>query len=626
MTLLPFTVGVAATVAALLMTLTWIAIGSIFLPRELQGTTVSAAAAILIGSSLTGFALSLFAAAGLVSAGVAVVTSASLVVLIVRRRHAATSLSPVAFSLRTVMARWQHRVTFVSIAAVMWLSAMAPPRNADAMRYHLAHLRQIIADGRWTAIPDYHLALPFGWTVNWLVFEMLGIPEAAQLIGILLFIALFAGLWGFLAYQKVSAWIATIAMLALLHPFVLRTFAEASADPYAIFTAFAIAALLARMPDAGTKEIAVLGFVAFVGVQSRYQLLAIGIATLGVALTRVGGDTERRAKLLALLKGIAAALLLASPFYVMNAFAFANPVWPLLIGESSSYADLVARGYTTSLTGSHTLVGILGSAGTLLTRPFLFPLPLLIVAAAIASSISANRTARDLGRVAAAFLVLWVLVQPWLYPRFIVMILPIAIAGGAIAASTRWPRAENPMMTRTAYALAFVLALVMGAASWDHLRFVATGDRNEFHRFTWYHPVYHWVNRALPMNSRLLVIVSSGDIYYLDRPWRRADPWLTGVIDWRRQRGADIAKILAAGRYSHVIYEDRDWSPFIGGNEMHRAISEAVEIGALKPVRSFDLRLYRSRVRRQFRPARVYVLETAAIRPDVSARESRSPR
>ena len=54
-----------------------------------------------------------------------------------------------------------------------WLNAIVPPRDADVMRYHLAHVRQIARDGAWIAVPDFHYAIPFGWTLNFLPYEMM---------------------------------------------------------------------------------------------------------------------------------------------------------------------------------------------------------------------------------------------------------------------------------------------------------------------------------------------------------------------------------------------------------------------------------------------------------------------
>jgi hypothetical protein len=121
-----------------------------------------------------------------------------------------------------------------------------------------------------------------------------------------------------------------------------------------------------------------------------------------------------------------------------------------------------------------------------------------------------------------------------------------------------------------------------------------------------------WANRTLPPQARLLVIVYSGHSYYLERQYRRADPWLSAEVDWRRvANAAALDSVLVAGRYDYIIYDERDWSQFTGGASMTAAVRQSITQGMLNPVHSFHIPLYTSRVRRQFEMATIYVLERA---------------
>jgi hypothetical protein len=148
--------------------------------------------------------------------------------------------------------------------------------------------------------------------------------------------------------------------------------------------------------------------------------------------------------------------------------------------------------------------------------------------------------------------------------------------------------------------------------SWDYVRYAATGDANRFHRFTWYYPVYEWINRNTPHDSRFLVIALSGHSYYLDRPYRRADPQLSGVVDWSRVSSTgDLLSVLAHGRYQYVVFDDRDWRPWPGAEKMSSVMRSAIATHALIPVHTSQQRLYSSRVMREYSETDVYVLRVA---------------
>jgi hypothetical protein len=81
------------------------------------------------------------------------------------------------------------------------------------------------------------------------------------------------------------------------------------------------------------------------------------------------------------------------------------------------------------------------------------------------------------------------------------------------------------------------------------------------------------------------------------------------VISWpNTNTGAILDSALAAGRYTHVIYENRNWKDYPGGAATLNAIGEASGAGTLEKIASFEDTLYTSRFRRTYRTTRVYVL------------------
>lgn len=614
MTLVPAGQGLVATGLVVLILLAYIAIGSAFLPPRTDGDGTTAPAAILIGSGIVAFALALFAAAGMVKSGTILIGVVSVVVLFARRAAVSAIVGEAVAPLRELAASRLMLAAMCVAGIVTWLSAAAPPRSADAMRYHLAHIRQIVGEGRWAPIADYHYALPFGWSLSYLPFEMLGLPQGAQLLGAALLVILFAAIAKMLSTAGVNRAGVLIALAFLFHPAVLRAFSEASADAYALVAVFTVAVLLTRLPRIDTRDAALVGFTSWIGLQSRYQLAAVGIAATAVFVVEVRSRSNLRRLLASWAGGSAAALVLASPFYVANALTFGNPVWPLLIARPSaatSYADVVAYDYSLFLTGSRAPADVAQSVVELFTTYILFPLSIVIVGAIAAALLSRTRATRIWGAFGGSFLLLWFAMQPRLYPRFVLLMLPVALLALGVMSGRFFDSRRR--LARFAAAAAFVVIAILTAAdvavARDGASYVITGDASAHHRYTWFYPVYDWMNHETPKTARSLVIVSSGHSYYLDRPYRRADPWLSGVVDWRVTGTADkLASLLRRGGYSYVIYEERNWSQFPGGTNMQRAIAESRAAGMLTPVKSFDERLYTSRLRREYRVTHVDVL------------------
>jgi hypothetical protein len=139
-----------------------------------------------------------------------------------------------------------------------------------------------------------------------------------------------------------------------------------------------------------------------------------------------------------------------------------------------------------------------------------------------------------------------------------------------------------------------------------------SGDARAYHEYTWYYPVYSWVNNHTSSDARFVVIVWSGYSYYLDRFYRRADPWLSGEIDWKNVEGGQaLDSVLRKNHIDYVIYDDRNWSKFFGGQELMSSIHDAMQRGTLKPVRKFRQRLYTSRLSQVYTESDVLLLQRA---------------
>jgi hypothetical protein len=568
---------------------------------------------LLVGSGATAAAYAILARLGVVDGAIWSVASASLIALVLRGAFVWRLISGLTGEYRaTLRDSLLLRILAAPLAALLWIFAIAPPRDADVMRYHLAHIRQIISDGRWETIPDYHYAFPFGWTLDYLPFERMHLPQAASLVNLGLWIVMLAGLLKITRGARTMPPAAWICVAFLSHPFVLRVFSSAMADGYAVFVVYSIAALLVTADNRELSQATLLGFVCWIGAQSRYQLLAAAFAGtlvfLGMA-TRRGGLTAAAG----FSKGAIAAVALSAPFYIANLRDFRNPFWPLFVPEingTHAYADRVASLYSASLVGRYDLRTFAAQFVELITTPFLMPLALVLVLLVPASLALRAPRYRRVAVFGSLILVLWALAQPRLFPKHVILLLPL----GPLLAIGVLERASvanaGRRFIQSAFGAAMVVMVAMSAVfSADYIRYSVTGNRADYHRFTWYYPVYDWVNKNTPRDARFLVVAYSGHSYYLDRRYRRADPWLSGVIDWSQVSSAsDLARVLREGSYDYVIYDDRDWSNFVGGSAMSSAVRSAVAQGTLVPVHQFRERLYGSRFYRSFTETTVYVL------------------
>jgi hypothetical protein len=417
-------------------------------------------------------------------------------------------------------------------------------------------------------------------------------------------IVIVAGLLHIAASSRLSATARLGALALFVHPFVMRTFASAMADAYAILVVFGIGALVLSLDEFEIDDFVLLGFIAWIAAQSRYQSIAWGIA----ATVIVAVFAARRRTLSSLPRfgaGAAGALFLSMPFYIANARGLGNPVWPLLVRQlngTTEYANRVAVGYTDAMTGAHDPGYMARQAWELVSTPSLFPIAVIVVGIIIGCLAINEGRFRRLAMLGALFLLLWEIAEPKLFPRHVLLLLPIAAMLFVPVSdwTSRWRMLSRAQLQLSGLAIIVFVALSAVFAN-DYARYAATGDAKTFHRFTWYYPTYDWINHSTPEDARFLVITYSGHSYYLDRAYRRADPWLSGVVDWSSiHSGYDLVRFMKANNYNYVIYDNRDWSGFAGGAEMQNALRDATTTGPLHQVNFVRERLYTSRAMRDY--------------------------
>jgi len=600
--------GAISTILALSQVYAWVALGSFFTRQSDEEMRLPLS--LLIGSALTAFIYSVTAACWSTTAAMLAVASLCGLALAAGGRRAWRALALFfAGPLGNLLgARWK-RITLAAGLACFWLIAIGPPRDADVMRYHLAHIRQIDMDGSWQPIPDYHYAMPFGWSFNYLPFEHLGYPETAHLLNLCLGLVTAGMILTALGAMAGTPPVFLLFLVLASHPAVLKTCTTAFADAYLAFAMGVVAVLAVKLLD-GKGGLAYLGFAAWIGLQSRYQAGAIALESVPLALWIATRQKQWRS-LPAYAAGAAAAGLLAAPFYIFNWRHFRNPFVPLLAEwfDKTSYLGLLSVRFA-PLWNELSWRSIVDWAPSMFAAVQVFPLPALAVALPLAAIWTRDRRLRLAAALSAMFLLLWLIAQPGPLPRFILAVLPLLLLGWApvLHRIYAWP-AARPVLTGCLAGAIFVFSLADLVYARDYARYLVTGNARAFHYATVLYEVYDWVNTFTPPQARVLVIVWDGCSYPLRRPYRRAEPETSAVCDWRAVKSAeDLRDFLRRRAYDYVIYEQRDWSTSPGGPEMTAAIKEALKKGFLVPTKLFLTPVYHLRMLNQSEPVLVQLL------------------
>lgn len=605
--------GAICSALALVQFCSWAALGSIFFSDPERREDLPAA--LLLGSGITGFLYAVIAWRS-ARAAMLVVLALCALALAWRAPHAWRLLRGFLRDASDGWATRSRRLVLGVGLACLWLLAICPPRDADVMRYHLAHIRQIDIEGSWQPIPEFHYAIPFGWSFNYLPYEHLGYPETAHLLNLLLAVAGSIAISGALGPLVRSTPVFLLFAAVASHPAVVKMATTAFADSYLAFAMACVAAAALRLP-ASNNAFAVLGFAGWIGLQGRYHAGAIAAASLGVAVA-ASISTKQWSGMRTYAKWALFALLLAAPFYIFNLVTLGNPFWPLLAGVlkgPSPYADTVVASYARGLGGVWSLPSFVSGIHSLSTELTMFPLGVMALLLPLLAWMKDARIRRS-AQLCGLFLLTWAMAQPVLFPRFVLSLVPLFLLGwGAAIARAQVHRAFR-LLTTGALAtalLTFVAADFIYAR--DYARYLVSADLAEYHRATLFHDVYEWANQNTPRDSRFLVIVSDSCSYPLKRWHRRADPVASGVCDWEAMRDSRVfADFLRRGNYQYVIYQDTDWHEEIGGAQMQRAIMQGASDGVLRLERTFQVRLVTLRMFEQSEPAtvRLYRVQDAA--------------
>ena len=105
----------------------------------------------------------------------------------------------------------------------------------------------------------------------------------------------------------------------------------------------------------------------------------------------------------------------------------------------------------------------------------------------------------------------------------------------------------------------------------------------------------------MPADTRLLVVVRGGHIYYSDRSYLRADPYLSGIVDWQSMKNVEeFHELLTTLKVNYIFYDKQDWATYPGGANMMQLIEKLKSVNLAKTLWTHQVPLYSSRILEKF--------------------------
>ena len=492
--------------------------------------------------------------------------------------------------------------------------AAAPPRSGDAMRYHLAQLKDIVVNHGFVFRPYYHYNFPMYFSMLFLpVYFFFGnsVMNIAHTVYFFFSVVLTLRLAAHVnvKYPKF------LVCLFLLMPISYFEAHKAGNDWVLLsYVLVGVVFLASEKPTLPCRPCYIffsflsLGFA--LGVKYHATLFILWFVLL--SWNRL--ETIRnKDKFVLIGLALIAAGFVAAPWYLKNIINTGNPTWPLLLSTFSmedNYLYSVIHNHTRYLSGDYSADTLIDSVKHFAFNPTI-PASVWILTL---GGLWLNRKTQLLVKPGIVlFFCTWWLLQPKLLPRFSTYILPFAYITIGLLFETLQTRNLHIVRHLASALVTITLAYGIGVAPFlcrDHIRYLYDGDLDRYHKTTRFYREYKWMNSNLPEDAKLLIIVSAGQTYYCDRSYLRADPWSSGVIDWSRVKTpGELIDQLDNLNITHIFYEKRDWRHCPGGANMMTVLENLQKADDTMTVWERDVKIYYSRLRSLYSISSVILLK-----------------
>ncbi len=477
-----------------------------------------------------------------------------------------------------------------------------PARSGDAMKYHLAQLKDMVMHGGDVYRPYLHYQFPQ-------YFSLTFFPAYVMAGGIALkFASLINYLFVILAMVRLADRLGArnLRLIVLLFAMMPQTINGASivTNDWAVclysLTGFMV---MLAIVDSRQMQFAPLAYLCLgvaMGTKYHFVLLVPWLVVLHWHYC----TGEARARIVKVVMGLTVMGLVGLPFYLRNFLRLGNPVWPLLQGlvppQSPAMVE-IATTYVDNMSGTHSLAGVISTLLTIAKSPYM-PVTVWILSI---TAVVATRTRLQIGTGCLLFFGVWWVIQPTFYWRFAIYMLPFTMVAlglylDQLDTHRDWRRRAVHAVIAVSVAYGFAVGVYYIK---DPLAWYTTEGRENYHYATWYYDEFNWINTNLPKDSKIMLLVGAGQSYYLDREYVRADPRMSALVDWEEVRSLEaLHEVVRNLEVDYIFFSPNGLRPARKHVHVRPLVESAV--GAMWTetvwVRK-DVRLYTGRMRGSFK-------------------------
>jgi hypothetical protein len=502
---------------------------------------------------------------------------------------------------------------FVGLAIYL-ASAYTPPRSGDAMRYHLAQIKETVRYGGFIYRPYYHYSFPQYFHYLFIpVFMLVGGTGVKLSVCFYSVLVVFAVLYLSFRTEQTKS-LLFLALFLIFTPLYTQEATIVNNDIPMIF--YGLIGLLLLIEFEAKTQIrylviayASLGFA----LGCKYQaVLYLPLYTLAAFLI-LRSHWRLSLKYVIIIPLIIIPFLVASPFLIRNLHYTGDPFWPLLqdfFHVQKDYLYQVTKATADRWQGNIGPAALARSIVSLGSYSHIIPIIWVLWLGYYFTRFPSGLIYKG-GTL--LYFCMWFLLQPKIYPRFAIYILPVvAIMGVSFC---EWCYNRHSYLGKVPYIIA-ILCILAGIGvsmlySSDFLVYHLNRDLKQYHESTWFYDQYQWINQNLRGSEKVLVIVGSGHTYYIDVEHLRADPELSGLIDWTAIKSVEeLRDILSKLQVSYIFYEDRNWSSYPGGSNMMRLMHDLKNEGGVSVLlEDNNVKLVTLRILGRFAVTKVFLLD-----------------
>jgi hypothetical protein len=570
--------------------------------------------AFLIGSIIAGFYMFALAQLHLVNNyWIYGFVGISTLITILNLKHTVLCVQKTGHFIKSYLIKndkWSTAFIITLVILITWIILLAytPPRSADAMRYHLPQIKDIVLHHGFIFRPYIHFHFPIYFNLVFLPIYIL-----AKGVGLKLAICCYF-LFSLLILQRIAfktklKYPRFLFIFLFLVPLAYHEAHIVTNDWVVIF--YSLTGFLLLLESTTTciyLAFAALGFA--LGV--KYQ--AILFIPWFCLVAYLSFDKPKTLKSIFKLVGpLLLMAIIASPFYLKNLITFGNPVWPLaqnIFAKQHDYLYQIANHYTKEMSGSHSFNSLLINIKTFVKYPLI---PISIWLLVIPGAIFSKKTNLRIGWGLLLYIITWWVVEPIFYVRFSIYALPI----GMIAAINLYEylTINKHMLLLLGYKLIAAVTLIYFIAltpyySAFYVKYYFNRNLNAYHKYTWFYNDYQWMNTHITKNTTILCIVSAGQTYYLDKTYLRAEPTLSGLINWNNIKSTkQLLQKLKTLNVDYIFYSTDDWGSTLCGKNMEKITNKLLNSKFANIIFTHKVKLYASRIKNTYETNTTYLVK-----------------